>query len=156
MSYAPVEVSKYTQSEAALHVALCLTPPGIEAYDCGPRSVAGPPARLKLIVPATLTTRVSFVCACIATTVPAGMRFSAPYAPFVGSPQRIACCAPFIAGLSVHLMSAADQTTGLSTGADCRKAAHVNAAIDRFRIRPPAPLPKASRYTAATSASRII
>src|SRR5207237_5319669 len=46
---------------------------------------------------------------CIGIPVPAGTFLRAPYAPFIGSPQSTACCAPLIAGLSTHFSSLADQ-----------------------------------------------
>src|SRR5438445_2411178 len=80
-------------------------------------SFAGLPSKLKLIVPAHITTRVRLECECIGSTVPPGTFLSAPYAPFAGSPQSTACCAPLIAGLSTHFSSLADHIVPFAAGA---------------------------------------
>src|SRR5512144_1048728 len=59
------------------------------------------------------TTLSSPVWLCQPRSEPAATFLSAPYAPFVGSPQSVAIEKPFMAGLDVHLMSPAPQTTGV-------------------------------------------
>src|SRR6185436_20287018 len=99
---------------------------GITTTDPGPKSLTDAASFPVYQTPLMTTFLISLLCVCSGLSVPAGTLRICVYSPFVGSPERVANCIPFLSVSSTQFNSANDNISGtlpscfsVALGVDC-------------------------------------